>query len=126
MTVALVATVGQGGGAPRGLRRHFSLARALSYTLREGLELRRDPVRMAMALFGSLILMLIMGYGITMDVNDLSYAVLDRDQTVLSQNYTLNLSGSRYEIFRRSYLTCVQCKRRNESSLQHRRFNDFE
>ena len=91
-----VSTVGQGGGAPRGLRRHFSLARALSYTLREGLELRRDPVRMAMALFGSLILMLIMGYGITMDVNDLSYAVLDRDQTVLSQNYTLNLSGSRY------------------------------
>ncbi|WP_350637073.1 hypothetical protein, partial [Pseudoalteromonas sp. GW168-MNA-CIBAN-0100] len=24
------------------------------------------------------------------------YAVLDRDQTVLSQNYTLSLSGSRY------------------------------
>jgi len=53
-----------------------------------------------MALFGSLILMLIMGYGITMDVNDLSYAVLDRDQTTLSQNYTLNLSGSRYFVER--------------------------
>jgi ribosome-dependent ATPase len=91
------STVDKGGAAaPSGRRRHFSSARALSYTLREGLELRRDPVRMGMALFGSLILMLIMGYGITMDVNDLSYAVLDRDQTVLSQNYTLNLSGSRY------------------------------
>ena len=77
-------------------RRLFSFARAFAYSLRETLELRHDPVRMVMALFGSLILMLIMGYGITMDVNDLSYAVLDRDQTTLSQNYALNLSGSRY------------------------------
>jgi len=81
---------------PRVRQRDFSFARAFSYTLREALELRRDPVRLVMALFGSLILMLIMGYGITMDVNDLSYAVLDRDQTTLSQNYALNLSGSRY------------------------------
>src|SRR5450759_5030449 len=81
---------------PRVRQRNFSFARAFSYTLREALELRRDPVRLVMALFGSLILMLIMGYGITMDVNDLSYAVLDRDQTTLSQNYALNLSGSRY------------------------------
>ncbi|MBW6510215.1 MAG: ribosome-associated ATPase/putative transporter RbbA [Desulfuromonadales bacterium] len=83
------------------VRHHgFSFARAFSYTLRETLELRRDPVRLVMALFGSLILMLIMGYGITMDVNDLSYAVLDRDQTTLSQNYALNLSGSRYFVER--------------------------
>ncbi|MFZ2627551.1 MAG: ABC transporter permease, partial [Rugosibacter sp.] len=81
-------------------RRLFSFARAFAYSLREALELRHDPVRLVMALFGSLILMLIMGYGITMDVNDLSYAVLDRDQTTLSQNYTLNLSGSRYFIER--------------------------
>ena len=80
--------------------RGFNFARAFSYTLREALELRRDPVRLVMALFGSLILMLIMGYGITMDVNDLSYAVLDRDQTSLSQNYALNLSGSRYFVER--------------------------
>lgn len=81
---------------PPSARRRFSFARAYSYTLREALELRHDLVRMVMALFGSLILMLIMGYGITMDVNDLSYAVLDRDQTTLSQNYVLNLSGSPY------------------------------
>jgi ribosome-dependent ATPase len=90
-----------GGELKRHARRSpFSLARAFSYSLREALELRRDPVRLVMALFGSLLLMLIMGYGITMDVNDLSYAVLDRDQTVLSQNYALNLSGSRYFVER--------------------------
>ena len=85
---------------PRMRHRGFNFARAFSYTLREALELRRDPVRLVMALFGSLILMLIMGFGITMDVNDLSYAVLDRDQTSLSQNYALNLSGSRYFVER--------------------------
>ena len=93
---AVVAAPDDPSAPPPGCRRGFSFSRAFSYSRREALELRHDPVRLAMALFGSLILMLIMGYGITMDVNDLRYAVLDRDQTNLSQNYTLNLSGSRY------------------------------
>ncbi|HCA15610.1 MAG TPA: multidrug ABC transporter ATP-binding protein [Alcaligenes faecalis] len=77
-------------------RSRFSLQRLLSYTWRETLELRRDPVRATLALAGSLILLFVMGFGITLDVEDLRYAVLDRDQTSISQNYTLNLSGSRY------------------------------
>ncbi|MGM0832915.1 MAG: ribosome-associated ATPase/putative transporter RbbA [Pseudomonadota bacterium] len=76
----------------------FSLQRLLSYTWRETLELRRDPVRGTLALLGSLILMLVIGYGISLDVEDLSYAILDRDQTTLSNSYALNLSGSRYFI----------------------------
>ena len=79
-------------------RVRFNLGRAFSYTLRETLELRRDPVRATLALLGTAILMFIMGYGISLDVENLSFAVLDRDQTVLSQNYALNLSGSRYFI----------------------------
>jgi ribosome-dependent ATPase len=74
----------------------FDPGRAFSYTLRETLELRRDPVRATLALLGSAILMFIIGYGINLDVENLTYAMLDRDQTVLSQNYSLNLSGSRY------------------------------
>ena len=34
-----------------------------------------------MALLGSLVLMFVIGYGITLDVENLSYAVLDRDRT---------------------------------------------
>jgi ribosome-dependent ATPase len=79
-------------------RRKFSLGRAWSYSMREALELQRDPVRATLALLGTAILMFIIGYGISLDVEDLTYAVLDRDQTVLSQNYALNLSGSRYFI----------------------------
>ncbi|HCE93429.1 MAG: multidrug ABC transporter ATP-binding protein [Burkholderiales bacterium GWA2_64_37] len=73
-----------------------SLARIHSTQWRESLELRRDPVRGALALLGSLILMFVMGYGISMDVENLRFAVLDRDQTALSRAYTLNLAGSRY------------------------------
>ncbi len=76
----------------------FSMGRMLSYMWRETLELRRDPVRATLALAGSLLLMFVIGFGISMDVEDLRYAVLDRDQSTLSENYALNLSGSRYFI----------------------------
>lgn len=82
--------------SPPGYKRWFNWKRAWSYCLHESLEITRDPARGIMALFGTLILMFVVGYGISLDVEDLSYAVLDRDQTVLSQNYALNLSGSRY------------------------------
>lgn len=77
-------------------RQGFSLRRLFSYSRREALELRRDPVRSTLALLGTVILMLIMGYGISMDVENLRFAVLDRDQTVSSQQWSLNLAGSRY------------------------------
>ncbi|MCE4536964.1 ribosome-associated ATPase/putative transporter RbbA [Pelomonas sp. P7] len=82
------------GAAPR--PRRFSLARAWSYSLREALELRRDPVRATLALLGTAILMFIIGYGISLDVEHLRFAVLDQDQTGLSRNYSQRLAGSRY------------------------------
>jgi ribosome-dependent ATPase len=85
--------VGSGGTTPG---TSFSLQRMMSYSRREALELSRDPIRLTMALLGSVILMFIMGYGITMDVENLSFAVLDRDQTTVSRDYVLNLAGSRY------------------------------
>lgn len=86
--------------APERSRQAFSLRRLFSYSRREGLELRRDPVRSTLALLGTVILMFIMGYGISMDVEDLRFAVLDRDQTVSSQRWTQNIAGSRYFIER--------------------------
>ena len=76
------------------------LQRLFSYTLRETLELRRDPIRLTLAALGSLLLMLVLGYGISMDVEDVTFAVLDRDHTTPSRNYALNLSGSRHFIER--------------------------
>ncbi|HBP5515970.1 ribosome-associated ATPase/putative transporter RbbA [Pseudomonas aeruginosa] len=76
----------------------FSWLRLLSYARREAMELRRDPVRLTLALLGTGLLMFIIGYGINVDVENLSFAVLDRDQTTNSQEYVLNVAGSRYFI----------------------------
>lgn len=82
------------GQAVRSAR--FSPLRMFSYARREAMELRRDPVRLTLALLGTVLLMFIIGYGISLDVDNLSYAVLDRDQTTTSQAYALNIAGSRY------------------------------
>lgn len=78
--------------------KRFSWQRLLSYTWREALELKRDPIRATLALLGSIILMFAIGFGVTLDVEDLPYAIFDRDQTTLSHNYANNISGSRYFI----------------------------
>lgn len=89
-----LAQTGHDHGRPRISR--FSLARLLSFSVRESMELRRDPIRLTLALMGTLILMLVMGYGINMDIEDLDYAVLDHDQSIASQQYALQIAGSRY------------------------------
>lgn len=96
-------------------RRRFDSGRAWSYTLREMLELTRDPLRATLALLGTAILMFIMGYGINLDVENLPYAVLDGDQSGLSRNYALNLSGSRYFIEKRAILNHTELDQRMRS-----------
>lgn len=76
----------------------FSLLRLFGYAYRESLEIMRDPIRFTFALLGSVFLMFIIGYGLTLDVEDLAFAVLDRDQTPESRDYIQNMSGSRYFI----------------------------
>ncbi len=74
----------------------FSVRRLLAYSRRESTELMRDPIRLAFALLGTALLMLVFGYGITFDVEGMTYAVLDRDKTPESRTYLEGLAGSRY------------------------------
>jgi ribosome-dependent ATPase len=74
--------------------------RLMAFSRRETLELRRDPIRATLAMLGSLILMFVIGYGINLDVENLTFAALDRDDTVRSREYIAELSGSRYFIER--------------------------
>ncbi|NVD40252.1 ribosome-associated ATPase/putative transporter RbbA [Ensifer sp. HO-A22] len=76
----------------------FDIGRMFSYTRREALELVRDPIRATLATIGTVILMFVIGYGINMDVEDLTFAVLDHDQTTTSREYILEIAGSRYFI----------------------------
>jgi ribosome-dependent ATPase len=59
--------------------------------------------------------MIVVGFGISLDVDKMTYAVLDRDQSILSQNYALNLSGSRYFVEKPAILDYDDLDRRMRS-----------
>ena len=87
---------GKGGAAHGRLVRSFDPRRLFAYTHREALELQRDPIRATLAVLGSLIMMFVLGYGLNMDVENLKFAVMDRDDTGISRDYVQQISGSRY------------------------------
>jgi len=70
--------------------------RLYAYSLREALEVMRDPVRLAFSLLGTAFLMLVFGYGISYDVERLNYAVLDGDRSAESRTVLEGFRGSRY------------------------------
>jgi ribosome-dependent ATPase len=72
----------------------LKLGRLLAYSRRETLEILRDPVRLAFAFVGSLILMLAFGFGITTDVENIRFATLDLDDTSESRSYLGEFEGS--------------------------------
>jgi len=74
----------------------FSFSRMLTFSWRESLELWRDPIRLAFAFFGTAILMLVFGYGISFDVENLRFSALDWDKTPESRAYLETFRGSRY------------------------------
>ena len=90
----------------------FSFTRWYSCCWREMLELMRDPIRLTLALFGAIILMFVMGYGISTDVEDLSFAVLDWDKSEVSSSYINDISGSRYFIQHRDVTDYDELDRR--------------
>jgi len=74
----------------------FSLRRMMAYTIREALELSRDPIRLSYAMFGPALLLLVLGFGITTDVDSLTFAALDRDNSFYSRAYLSEVRGSAY------------------------------
>ncbi|WP_423820654.1 ribosome-associated ATPase/putative transporter RbbA [Salinisphaera sp. SPP-AMP-43] len=81
---------------PSAGRAWFDLHRLAGYARRETLELRRDRIRLTLALLGSIVLMVVIGYGINLDVDHLTFAVLDHDHSQLSRDYADRIAGSRY------------------------------
>lgn len=85
-----------GPGRDGASARYFSLQRLAAVVWREGLEVVRDPFRMFSALFIPVILMLIFGFGLSMDIERLPYAVLDLDHSPESREYLEQFRASRY------------------------------
>ncbi|MFZ5708451.1 MAG: ribosome-associated ATPase/putative transporter RbbA [Pseudomonadota bacterium] len=89
---AAFASAGRSGRAARSA---FDPARLWAYARRETVEILRDPIRITFALAGPLILMLAFGFGISFDVENLPYAVIDRDRTPESRLFLESFEGSR-------------------------------
>jgi len=74
----------------------LSGARLLAYAHRETVEVLRDPIRLAFAFSGTAILMVVFCLGISLDIEDLDFAVLDLAQDPESRAYVAAFEGSRY------------------------------
>jgi ribosome-dependent ATPase len=74
----------------------FSLGRVWAFARREAVELQHDSVRLAFAVLGPILLMIVFGYGISLDVEHLPFAVLDPDSTPASRYYVDGFRGSIY------------------------------
>ena len=74
----------------------FSLTRLWAYARRETVEILRDRVRLTFALVAPALLLIILGYGISLNVEHVSYAALDQDNSPESRNYLEDFRGSRY------------------------------
>jgi ribosome-dependent ATPase len=77
-----------------------SLRRIWAFAHRETVEILRDRIRLAFAFLSPLLLMAAISYGISFDIEGLSYAVLDRDQTIESREFLERFSNSRYFVER--------------------------
>jgi ribosome-dependent ATPase len=93
-----LATESEAGNLPTAVSEHsaFSLGRVWAFARREAVELRHDSIRLAFAVVGPLILMIAFGYGISLDVDHLPFAVMDSDGTAASRLYADSFRGSKY------------------------------
>ncbi|WP_373752834.1 ATP-binding cassette domain-containing protein [Neisseria weixii] len=76
----------------------YWLATVFTFARRETKELIRDKIRLVFAVFGPVIMLAAMAWGVSFDVQNLKFAVYDRDQTSASRELVEYFSGSRYFI----------------------------
>ncbi len=74
----------------------FSLARIWAFARREAVELQHDRVRLSFAVLGPVLLMIVFGYGISLDVDHLPFAVFDQDGTSASRLYPDAYRGTKW------------------------------
>jgi ribosome-dependent ATPase len=74
----------------------MNLSRTWAIGRREAMELWRDKLRLAFCFLVPFILMLLFGYGLSLDIENVPFAVLDQDKSPQSRAYIDNFRHSRY------------------------------
>ena len=85
----------------------MKLARVRTIAAKEWREILRDRLFFTTAFVVPLLIMLVLGYGLSLDVENIPFAVVDHDRSALSRDYVHRFSDSRYFDFR-GYATSEQ------------------
>ena len=76
--------------------RRAAAGRLLGFLRKEGLQVRRDPSSIALALVMPVVLILLFGYGVSLDAENIPVAVLLEDGGAAGRDLLGRLEGSRY------------------------------
>jgi ABC-2 type transport system permease protein/ribosome-dependent ATPase len=74
--------------------------RILAVIQKEWWEIVRDPLTLVMAFVVPMTLLLLVGFGMTFDVENIPLAIQDRDGSAMSRDYAYRFIGSRYFDFK--------------------------
>ncbi|MGC1455430.1 MAG: ABC transporter permease, partial [Nitrospirota bacterium] len=78
------------------LGKNMKFLRIKAIAKKEIIQIRRDPLSLAMAFLMPVLLLFIFGYAITLDVNNLTTIVYDADRSSVSRELTAELTASGY------------------------------
>lgn len=74
----------------------MNLKRVVAVASKEWREVTRDRMFLLLAFFMPAVWMIVFGYGLVLDVENISFAVVDRDHSALSRDYLYRFYQSRY------------------------------
>jgi len=77
----------------------MNLKRIKAVAEKEWLEIVRDKVFFSLAFVVPVVMMILLGYGLSLDVENIPFTIVDHDKTPLSRDYAYRFIGSRYFSF---------------------------
>ena len=95
----------------------MNLKRVVAVVEKETTDIIRDPITVAVALLMPLVMLFLFGYAISLDINNVSMGVLDRDRTPASRELTDRFTKSGYFRLADSFVS----HREAEEALQRNR-----
>lgn len=74
----------------------MNLSRIKAVTKKEFIQIIRDPRSLGMAIAIPMLLLILFGYALTLDVDNVPLAIWDQNKSQISRNYILNFKNSPY------------------------------
>ncbi|MCA9401578.1 MAG: ABC transporter permease, partial [Candidatus Omnitrophica bacterium] len=74
----------------------MNLTRVKAIAQKEFIHIFRDPRSLGMAIVIPMLLLVLFGYALTLDVDNVPFVIWDQDKTQISQDYILNFKNSPY------------------------------